>query len=487
MKRFVASTGAILLATAMLASCSAYNNPEKYITVPELSSITLSQSELSTSLQEQIDEIRENSRKEDFKEVAEASQLGDQVNIDFEGRAADSTVTISENTLKGMKAEKQDVILGSGSMIGEYTDKGGDVLTKGFEEQIIGMKADETKDITVTFPDDYDTAELQGVKVIFTITVHTVSRLTVDENCLVKVEYTFTEPDASSASSSVDDSLEDDEEDALDFSDLFDDGDFEIDYTAEADDEETFNEIFKIADVRDLFKGMNKYGEVEHTLTVPSDIDKEDFKAYAGKEITATFTVDSATILPEWNDELANEYSQETYTTAAAYEEALMKDLKSNAAYEAVMAAVVVNEYPESETEKLYKEYVNQLLEQQIGSSLDEMSQSELNEKIDAATYQSIRDSAANQALLTVKETLVLEYLFDKLDITLTDKEYEEKLKSTYEDYAANYMYYYYYYYGVMFSSAEDMESYYGKEEMERQIKTNMLLEVLPENVTIGE
>ncbi len=526
MKRFIASGTALVLATAMLASCSAYKNPEKYITVPELSSITISQAKLDELLNEQIEEIRENNRVEDYKEVDDAAALGDQVSIDYTGRAADESVTLSEEALSGMKStEPADLILGSGSFVGAYTDSDGNELTAGFEDQLIGHKAsEEAFEITVTFPDDYSNSdELQGVKVIFTVTIHTVSRLTVDNSSLVSVDYTFTAPaeedeenvedeedsdnetgdnteasdtdlsaqsdeaeesdNSEDTSTSPDVSLDDDEEESKSFSDLFKDSDFEIDLSEEANDE-SFNDIFKIADFRDLFIGAHKYDEIEQKVTIPDDV-ADDYKDYAGKEITITFKVTSATVLPEWNDELVKDYTDETYTNTADYEAYLMKSIKSDQAYEAVSAAVTVNEYPKSETKKLYKQYVNNLLEQELGSSLDSLTASELKEKIDDATYESIYSSAATQSLAAVKERLIIEYLCNLLDITLSSKEYKEKLEETYQDYATNYMYYYYYYYGVMFADKDDLEAYYGKDSLELQFKTEKLLEILPDYLTV--
>lgn len=515
MKRFIASAGALVLATAMLASCSAYKNPENYITIPDLSSISISRADLNKTMKEQIDEIIENNREENYAEISEAAKNGDRVNIDYEGRSADPSVTLSETALAGMKAEKQDLILGSGSTIGDYS-KDGELITEGFEDQIVGMKAGDTKEITVTFPDKYSSnTELQGKKVIFKITVHSVSRLTVDEECLLKVEYAFTDPSetveedkseeesestpstASSASddktsddSVTDDSLEDDEEDTKKFTDLFEDGDFELDYAAEADDKAVFNKIFKIDDFREDFIGLHLYDEIEKKVTVPEDAD-DDFKAYAGKEISITFTVNSATVLPEWNDEFIKEYTSESYTTVAAYEEALMEDITNSAAYEAVVAAVTVDEVPQSEFDKLYKQYVDQSVDAQVqqlaGKTLDELTEAELDDLIDDTTMQSIRNSAASQALADVKERLIWEYLFEQLDITLSKDEYKTELEAGYEEYVAQYMYYYYSYYGIMFADAQDMEDYYGKEGLELQFKFNKLVKVLPEKITITE
>ena len=47
--------------------------------------------------------------------------------------------------------------------------------------------------------------------------------------------------------------------------------------------------------------------------------------------------------------------------------------------------------------------------------------------------YKAAYEYAAEQALLAVKEQLVCEYLYDKLDISVSNKEYKEKIKEAYE------------------------------------------------------
>ncbi len=86
--------------------------------------------------------------------VEREAKSGDTVVIDFEG-FKDGVA------FEGGKAEKYSLELGSGSFI------------PGFEDQVIGMKADEEKDINVTFPDNY-AAELAGAAVVFKIKVHEV-------------------------------------------------------------------------------------------------------------------------------------------------------------------------------------------------------------------------------------------------------------------------------------------------------------------------
>ena len=82
------------------------------------------------------------------------AKLGDTAVIDFEG-FKDGV------PFEGGKAEKYGLELGSGSFI------------PGFEEQIVGMKAGDEKDINVTFPEEY-TPDLAGQAVVFKIKVHEV-------------------------------------------------------------------------------------------------------------------------------------------------------------------------------------------------------------------------------------------------------------------------------------------------------------------------
>jgi trigger factor len=86
--------------------------------------------------------------------VEREAQMGDTAVIDFEG-FKDGV------PFEGGKAEKYSLALGSGSFI------------PGFEEQIVGMKAGDERDINVTFPEEY-TPELAGQAVIFKIKVHEV-------------------------------------------------------------------------------------------------------------------------------------------------------------------------------------------------------------------------------------------------------------------------------------------------------------------------
>ena len=83
------------------------------------------------------------------------AQNGDTVIIDFSG-------SIDGVKFDGGTAEKQPLTIGEGRFI------------PGFEEQVVGMKIGEEKDITVKFPEDYFSADLKGKDAVFAIKLHEI-------------------------------------------------------------------------------------------------------------------------------------------------------------------------------------------------------------------------------------------------------------------------------------------------------------------------
>ena len=86
--------------------------------------------------------------------VERAAENGDTVVIDFEG-------FLDGKPFDGGKAEGHSLELGSGSFV------------PGFEEQLVGAKAGDEKELNITFPEDYH-AELAGKAVVFKVKVHEV-------------------------------------------------------------------------------------------------------------------------------------------------------------------------------------------------------------------------------------------------------------------------------------------------------------------------
>ena len=111
-----------------------------------------------------VDNMIEMLRKQqsEWNEVARAAADGDQVNIDFKG-------FVDGEAFDGGEASGHDLVIGTGSMI------------PGFEDGITGMSAGEEKDISVTFPEDYQAEHLAGKEATFKITAHKVSESILPE------------------------------------------------------------------------------------------------------------------------------------------------------------------------------------------------------------------------------------------------------------------------------------------------------------------
>lgn len=448
-----------------------YKELQEFINFPKLSSIEVSRSEAQKTLDERISKIVANQCKEVYSEIDEAAVRGDQVNVSYEVKSVEGDVTLSEETLRGMTENKADVIVGSGVLPLAYY-KDGEMVTDSFENQMLGMKAGETKEITVRFPDSYANEEVKGLNVSFDVTVHSVSRLTVDEKCAaVKIDYIFQQP-------------EDDTNEAKDFAKIFSNGSFIVDYTTEPN-EALFNRIFKISDYRDLFLGMHKYERIEHTVFVPEDVD-DSHAPYAGQEIKVTFVMQEAITRPEWNDEMVKSYTGGQYTTVADYEAAELESIMSSTAYSAIKAAVTFKSYPTDLVEELYIDYLRDLVGEETEQEVDELTEEELKQLVDdEEKFEGYCTSAKTVAENALKERLTQEYIMDYLDITLTDEEYTAGRDAGYQSYLLYYRSYYLYYYGVTFNSAEEMEAYYGKTNLEIRFKENKLMKVILDKVTV--
>ena len=86
---------------------------------------------------------------------ARKAKTGDQVTMDFVGK-------VDGTPFDGGTGEDMAVEIGSGQLI------------PGFEDQLVGVKAGDEKQITVTFPEDYGSAELKGKDATFDLTIKAV-------------------------------------------------------------------------------------------------------------------------------------------------------------------------------------------------------------------------------------------------------------------------------------------------------------------------
>ena len=106
-------------------------------------------------INKEVDKERENnSRTIDVDDRAVES--GDIIKLDFDG-------SVDGVPFEGGKAENYTLTIGSGSFI------------PGFEDQLIGTKIGEEKDVTVTFPEDYHEKSLAGKEAVFKCKVNAIS------------------------------------------------------------------------------------------------------------------------------------------------------------------------------------------------------------------------------------------------------------------------------------------------------------------------
>ena len=114
----------------------------------EKSQVTVTDEDMDNELKPYI------SRATRMVTVEREAQNGDTVVIDFEG-------FLDGKPFEGGKGEGHSLELGSGSFV------------PGFEEQLVGAKAGDEKELDITFPEDYH-ADLAGKAVVFKVKVHEV-------------------------------------------------------------------------------------------------------------------------------------------------------------------------------------------------------------------------------------------------------------------------------------------------------------------------
>ncbi len=127
------------------------------VTLPEYKGIEVAKKVL-TATDEEVEAAVKAVAAKDITKEAKAEQViakGDYATFDFVGK-------VDGKEFEGGKAENYELQIGSGQFI------------PGFEDQMIGMKAEETKDVNVTFPENYGAKDLAGKAAVFTVTVHEV-------------------------------------------------------------------------------------------------------------------------------------------------------------------------------------------------------------------------------------------------------------------------------------------------------------------------
>ena len=127
----------------------------EYVTLGEYKGLTVEVDPVEVTDEQVMDKIASETKQTLTEGTVED---GDTVNIDYVGK-------LDGEEFDGGSAEGYDLEIGSCTFI------------DGFEDGIIGMQVGETKDLELTFPEDYHSEDLAGKDVVFTVTVNSISRV----------------------------------------------------------------------------------------------------------------------------------------------------------------------------------------------------------------------------------------------------------------------------------------------------------------------
>lgn len=130
--------------------------------IPEvdLKSITLEKLVVKAGeadIEEALGNLAETAQDFEARKKGTKAKDGDQIVMDFVGK-------VDGEAFEGGSAEDYPLVLGSNSFI------------PGFEEQLVGVKAGEEKEVNVSFPDDYQAENLAGKEAVFDCTIKDVKK-----------------------------------------------------------------------------------------------------------------------------------------------------------------------------------------------------------------------------------------------------------------------------------------------------------------------
>ena len=140
-------------------------NVEEYVTLGEYKGLEIIQSKPEVT-EEEVNSFIEYSLSsaKELEAITEREivENGDVANIDYEGK-------------------KDGVAFDGGTAAGYNLEIGSGTFIPGFEEGLVGVKVGETKDLNLTFPENYGAADLAGQEVVFTVTVNSISTYVTPE------------------------------------------------------------------------------------------------------------------------------------------------------------------------------------------------------------------------------------------------------------------------------------------------------------------
>lgn len=154
-------------ASVLVTGCGKKSDTQdfsKYVTLGEYKNLYVDRIVTAVTDEDVRSEIEANlSYDADYTEITgRGAQKGDIVSIDYTG-------TIDGAEFEGGSAVEYEMELGNDSF-----------FIDGFEEGIIGMTAGDTREIPITFPDDYD-GELDGKDALFSVTLNTIYEVDMPE------------------------------------------------------------------------------------------------------------------------------------------------------------------------------------------------------------------------------------------------------------------------------------------------------------------
>ncbi len=285
-------------------------------------------------IEEQITNILTAKSTFELKEEGSVEE-GDTVIFDFEG-------FVDGESFEGGKAENYELKIGSKQFI------------PGFEEQLIGMKSDEQKDVIVTFPTEYPEESLQGKEATFKCHIHEIKTQVlpeITEELLSEIEG-YDAKDKESLEKEVEQKLKDSKIESADrkhafeiFTKVIEDANFEVPQEMIARETnqtlENFKNQIKSQGIEfELYIQM--MGTTEEALK--EDIDKESKRKIEEMLIlNSVISKDNIEISDEEVDnklsELASQYDmeKEQLESMIGGKDRLIEDLKYEKAYNTII------------------------------------------------------------------------------------------------------------------------------------------------------
>lgn len=176
MKKKIFSMLAVVLAAGILTGCGSTSlkdmNVEKYVTIGEYKGIavTVPAAEVDEATwEEMVQQVYQGSYPAELGIADRAVEEGDTVDIDYVGR-------------------KDSVAFDGGSAAGAKLTIGSGQFIDGFEEGLKGVMPGETVDLNLTFPENYQNADLAGQEVVFTVTVNYIIPAEITDEAVAAME-----------------------------------------------------------------------------------------------------------------------------------------------------------------------------------------------------------------------------------------------------------------------------------------------------------